>query len=76
MDEWVRCRTVPWTFCKPPLPTACHLCRVWPGGLNMARTIGDAEAGAAVAAEPEVCVGWWSGVGWGSNRASPVRCRL
>ncbi|KAL4448974.1 hypothetical protein ABPG77_007691 [Micractinium sp. CCAP 211/92] len=29
--------------------------RVWPGGLNMARTIGDAEAGAVVIAEPEIC---------------------
>ena len=27
--------------------------RVWPGGLNMARTLGDAEAGEAVAADPE-----------------------
>lgn len=40
------------------LPNRCHLLlnlchRVWPGGLNMARTIGDAEAGEAVTAEPE-----------------------
>ena len=50
--------------CRRTAPSCCVLsqslpllirppCRVWPGGLNMARTIGDAEAGEAVAAEPE-----------------------
>jgi serine/threonine protein phosphatase PrpC len=29
--------------------------RVWPGGLAMSRTVGDAEAGPRAAADPEVC---------------------
>lgn len=40
--------------CAPFYLLGLLCCSVWPGGLNMARTIGDAEAGEAVTAEPEV----------------------